>query len=252
MAGRLPVVLLLIAGLALAIRADDPKWPDVVAFDKLVVDTLRDVHNKGADLYNTKKEFDAAYRLYQGALLTVRPFLAHRPAAQKLIDDGLAAAEQEPTLAQKAFRLHEVIEAVRAHLKTKLVPAKVTTPLEVAPRPKEKPSAPPPGAGPALSGRVIYQGKNLAAAEVMLVTLNLPRPRVFTTTTQADGSYALPGPMPAGPYVVVLNAKGLPEKFRSASTSGIRLQVQPDRTQQDIVLPDDTGSGTPKKELVAG
>src|SRR5262245_9066518 len=87
--------------------ADDPKLPDVKAFDKLVIDTLRDVHNKGADLYNTSKDFAGAYRLYQGALVTIRPLLAHRPDAQKIIDESFSATEKETEAARKAFLLHE-------------------------------------------------------------------------------------------------------------------------------------------------
>lgn len=101
-----------------AARAEEPKLPDVKAFDKLVIDSLRDVHNKGADLYNTSKDFVGAYRLYQGALQAVRPLLAHRPDAQKLIDTGLSTADKEPDAARKAFVLHETIEGVRKHLKT--------------------------------------------------------------------------------------------------------------------------------------
>jgi outer membrane biosynthesis protein TonB len=100
------------------LRAADPRPADTTALDKLVVDTLREVHNKGADLYNTNKDFAGTYRLYQGALLTVRPLLAQHAAAQKLIDDGLAEAEKEVLISQKAFRLHETIEGVRAYLKT--------------------------------------------------------------------------------------------------------------------------------------
>ena len=60
--------------------ADEPKLPDVKAFDKLVVDALRDVHNKGADLYNTAEDHAGAYRMYQGALLAVRAAVALPPA----------------------------------------------------------------------------------------------------------------------------------------------------------------------------
>jgi hypothetical protein len=104
--------------------ADDPKLPDVKTFDKLVIDALRDAHNKGAELYNTANDFPGAYRLYQGALVTVRPLLAHRPAAQKLIDDGLSAADKEKTVDRKAFVLHEAIEAVRKNLKDAIGPTK--------------------------------------------------------------------------------------------------------------------------------
>ena len=109
------IVVLLSAPLAPA--ADDPKLPDVKAFDKLVVDSLREVHNKGADLYNTSKDFAGTFRLYQGALETVRPLLAHRPEVQKLIETGLAAADKETDAGRKAFVLHETIENVRKSLK---------------------------------------------------------------------------------------------------------------------------------------
>jgi hypothetical protein len=112
------LIAALVAFLSCAsLSAQEPKLPDVKAFDKLVVDALRDVHNRGADLYNTKKEFEGAYRMYQGGLVAVRPLLGHNPDAQKLIDDGLAAAEKETGTAQKAFVLHQSIEAVRSHLK---------------------------------------------------------------------------------------------------------------------------------------
>jgi hypothetical protein len=101
---------------------------DPAAFDRLVVDTLRDVHNFGADLYNTSRDYAGTYRLYHGALLTVRPLLSHRPAAQQRIDQGLQEVEREPTVAHKAFRLHVVIEDVRRELKK----------TAAAPKPPEK------------------------------------------------------------------------------------------------------------------
>lgn len=122
-------------------RADGPPAPDRAAHDKLVTDTLREVHNLGADLFNTAKDFVGTYRLYQGALLMVRPLLGHHPAAQKLIDEGLAAAEKEMHPATKAFKLHETIEAVRAQLKAANAPVPPgkpkATPPEPAPPPRE-------------------------------------------------------------------------------------------------------------------
>jgi hypothetical protein len=134
---------------------------DPAAFDRLVVDTLRDVHNFGADLYNTSRDYAGTYRLYHGALLTVRPLLSHRPAVQQRIDQGLQEVEREPTVAHKAFRLHVVIEDVRSELKktaaapkppekkpdTSLPPQTTEKkPQDKAPppQPPEKKSAPPP------------------------------------------------------------------------------------------------------------
>jgi hypothetical protein len=107
---------------------------DPADFDRLVVDTLRDVHNLGAELYNTSRDYIGTYRLYHGALLTVRPLLAHRPTVQQRIDQGLQEVEREPTVAHKAFRLHVVIEDVRSELKK----------TASAPKPQEnKPNKPP-------------------------------------------------------------------------------------------------------------
>jgi hypothetical protein len=104
-------------GSSLFAHAEEPKLPDVKTYDKLVIDSLREVHNKGADLYNASKDFSGAFRLYQGALAAVRPLLAHRPEAQKLIDAGFTAADKETDTARKAYILHETIEGVRKYLK---------------------------------------------------------------------------------------------------------------------------------------
>lgn len=129
--------LALAAALAANVSADDPKLPDAKAFDKLVIDSLRGVHNKGADLYNEGRDFAGAFRVYQGALMTVQPLLGHRPEAQKLIDTGLEAAEKEADPARKAFLLHEAIEAVRKNLKTANAEPKKTT--EPPTKPPEEP-----------------------------------------------------------------------------------------------------------------
>jgi hypothetical protein len=115
--------------------ADDPKLPDAKTYDKLVVDTLRDVHNTGADLYNLSRDFAGTYRVYHGALITIRPLLGHQPNAQKLIDAGLVAAEKEPNVAIQAFKLHETIENVRAYLKTGVMPVTKTEEMK---KPAEK------------------------------------------------------------------------------------------------------------------
>ena len=257
--------------------ADDPKLPDAKAFDKLVVDALRDVHNKGADLYNTSKDFPGAYRMYQGGLTTVRPLLAHRPDAQKLIDTGLAAAEKEAEAARKAFVLHETIEAVRKDLKAAIAekkpddkkpevkkpdepkkpveppkkpteppakksdepkkpvepPAKKPDPLPVAPPPKATPKGKDATAG--ASGNVTLSGKPLAEGELTLVSLNQPKPRVFTAAIK-DGKYTLAEAIPPGKYAGAVSGKGVPEKYATAGTSGLTFELTAGASTLDIVL----------------
>lgn len=255
------------------IAADDgPKLPDVNSFDKLVVDALRDVHNRGADLYNTVKDFEAAFRMYQGGLVAVRPLLAHRPAAQKLIEEGIAAADKEPTPARKAFKLHETIEAVRKYLKDANEPTiksidpdpkakpkdpvevkKPKDPVELAPNPKtknpvepkktdpievKKPKDPDPAPGKSAgpSGKVLLKGKALTAGEVTLVSLDLAKPKVFTSIIQADGSYKFAEALTPGRYIVIVTAKDVPVKYQTTTASGLVIEVQSGATAQDFDL----------------
>jgi hypothetical protein len=243
-----------VAGLALTLTAavaaaDDPKAVvDPKAFDKLVVDSLKEVHNRGADLYNSGKDFAGAYRMYEGGLLAVRPLLGHRPEEQKAIDEGLAAVEKEPDPARKAFVLHETIEKVRAGLRTPLPEAKKSAeaapmpkakqPTEATPKPKGKDAGDTAkaGGGPGLRGRVTFQGKPLGAGTVTFVSLDRPKPRVFTATIQADGQYAPMEVVPPGKYVVTVTGKGVPEKYQTTTTSGLQVEVQPPPFVLDVAL----------------
>ena len=107
-------------GLGGALTAADEPGPDTAAeqkpLDKTVYDTLRIVHNRGADLYN---QGDAAgcYRMFQGALTTIQPLLGDHPELQKTIQNGLTSADAQPSIARRAFALHEVIEDVRGKLR---------------------------------------------------------------------------------------------------------------------------------------
>jgi hypothetical protein len=231
-----------VAVLALAIggaaAADDK-----AAFDKSVSDSLREVHHVGRELFNTNKDFAGAYRVYQGALLAVKPLLAHRPEVQKGIDSGLAAAEKEGDPARKAFMLHETIENARTALKTAAPLPKATEkkPAEtVNPAPPPKPKTPAetgkPAGGPGFRGTVTLKGQPLPAGEVILVSLDLPKPRVFSATIQADGTYSLADAIPAAKYVVIVTGKNVPEKYHTTTTSGLRVEVKQPPTVFNIEL----------------
>lgn len=245
--------------------ADDPKLPETKVYDKLVIDALREVHNKGADLYNTQKDFAGAYRMYQGALVAVRPLLAHRPDAQKLIADGLDAAEKETDAARKAFLLHEAIEGVRKYLKVATgaqKPDEVKKPDDkkkqddvkkpdntkkpddktpVAPMPKEtkpkdpKPKDPKP-AGVNVSGKVFLDDKPLAGAEVTFTSLDAKAPKTVKAKTADDGTYKLGEALPPGKYGVAVTGKGVPAKFKDAGTSGLTIELNTGTQIFDIVL----------------
>jgi outer membrane biosynthesis protein TonB len=209
-----------------------------------VTDALRDVHNHGADLYNQAKDYAGAYRVYEGALKTVRPLMAHRPATQKTIEEGLAAAGRETDAAKKAFALHEAIEKVRADLKdaakatapknptpsattpepkktTTPEPKKITTPepkKTTTPEPKKtvtpdpaKSVEPAPtakkgaAAGAGVRGVVTYKGQPLGNADLLFVSLDRPAPVAMAAKSGADGTYAVPALAP-GRYAVTVVA----------------------------------------------
>ncbi|MFO0937170.1 MAG: hypothetical protein U0798_11725 [Gemmataceae bacterium] len=115
---------------------------DPAAFDRLVIDSLRDIHNIGASLYNEAKDYNGCYRMYEGAIRTIRPLLAHRPAVQKRIDDTLAKLGDDETVRNKAFRLHELIETVRGELRDGAAQPAKETKKEAKPETKKETKEP--------------------------------------------------------------------------------------------------------------
>ncbi len=74
--------------------------------------------NSGVPLYN-QGDPAGCYRLYQGTLVGVWPFLAHRPELQESVKAALASAETLPSYPQRAFKLRETLDDVRAKVTTK-------------------------------------------------------------------------------------------------------------------------------------
>ena len=213
--------------------------------DQLAIDVLKDVHNLGAELYN-RQDAAGAYRIYEGALLTVKPFLAHRPAIQKVIESGLAESAKADGVKVQAFRLHEVIEQVRAELKAEAAKTMPTgkgegvPKVEGAPMPKPveegKPKSAPPASGGALGGKLTAGGMALKAVDVTVVSLDLPKPQVFTATTDAAGAYRFAGPLPAGKYAAMVTGPAVPPKYTSTATSPLRVEVSGATTTIDLNL----------------
>ena len=247
MPSRLLAPLALVAALAVSAAAQDPKLPDARTFDKIVSDSLRDVHDKCATIYNDSKDFAGAFRMYEGALAALKPLLAHRPAAQKLIDTGFATADNvpdvdgKPDFARKAFVLHETIEAVRKELK-----AGFTAPKPPEKKPEEKkpddkkpvdpPKKPEEKKQPAgLSGLVTLKGQPLAEGEVTVVTLGAAVPRTFTAAVK-DGKYLFAEALPAGKYVVIVTGKGVPEKYALTNSSALTFTLAAGPANFDLDL----------------
>jgi hemoglobin len=116
-ARRLLPLLGCLLGLVLSVpvsaaRAADDQPADRKTLDQQIYKTLRDVINKGADLYNAGDQ-NGCYRFYEGALVALQPFLEHRPEMQKAITDGIDNARRNPELARRAFVLRDVIDQIR-------------------------------------------------------------------------------------------------------------------------------------------
>jgi hemoglobin len=97
-------------------KTDAPAAPPLErkALDVAVFNTLRDVINRGADLYNAPtNDFMGCYHLYEGSLLVVRPLLDHRPALQKDIEMALIQADRTPNIPEKAYVLRRVMDKIR-------------------------------------------------------------------------------------------------------------------------------------------
>src|SRR5262249_1261711 len=173
---------------------------------------LLEIHENGRAIYNTDSDYAGAYRMYQGGLMVARRMLTDRPDLQKVIGDGLAAADKLPTVDRRAYRLHEVIEAVRIELgksgakgpeHTNISPREVPGPAKSGAGPGSKPSPAVTEVKGGVVGRVVWQGNPLAGVDVTFVTLGQLPPRVFETTTTAQGGYPVPS-RPAGRSVRVI------------------------------------------------
>jgi hemoglobin len=104
-----PLAAVLLGGLGNTVRAaEDEKHASPA--DQKVYDTLRDIINEGADLYNSGDQA-GCYRLYEGALRALRP-LGH-DSWGKAINDGLAQADRTPSVGERAFVLRGVIDRIR-------------------------------------------------------------------------------------------------------------------------------------------
>jgi hypothetical protein len=232
----------LVVGLAASAAADDRS--------RQVSDALLETHETGAAIYNNNNDYEGAYRLYQGGLMFARRMLSDRSDLQKLITDGLIAAERQPTLDRRAYKLHEVIEAVRSELgkgagkaadHLTIPPRTVDPAAKLGPKPEAKPGATVSEVKEGVLGRVMWQGMPVGGVDVVFVSLGKQPPRVYETTSSAQGVYAIPN-LPAGKYVVLITpganatVKKLPERYATSTTSPLTFDVKGNGEKLDFVL----------------
>src|SRR5262245_46224854 len=117
---RFLVVLVALGAISAAFRQDDNKGEqsNTVNLDTTIYNSLRDVINRGADVYNND-DHAGCYRIFEGGLVAVKPLLAHRPDLQKVISNALVSAEADPVVWRRAFTLRAALDKIRAELNPK-------------------------------------------------------------------------------------------------------------------------------------
>ncbi len=244
------LLALAVAGLMpLAGRAADDK----PALDRTISDTLKDIHNRGVDLYNAS-DVAGAYRMFQGALLMARPLLAERPEAQKAIDSGLQKAEQNPRLDRRAWALHETIEDVRARLgpaatakKPEMRQSQPPQRPELKPEEKKTEPAKPdvkkaeekttdekkPDESGEVTGKIKFLGKPAPEGTITLVDAAGKKKSgeikdgVYTVKGLANGEYRI---------TVTDKNKAVPAKYGAAESSGLIIYVKKGKQSFDFDL----------------
>lgn len=107
------VLCVLITGTRLPAAADDGAGSiSTRTIDENLHRVLRDIINRGADLFN-QGDHRGCYYLFQGALITARSQLSHHPDAQKIIDQGLSGTDPSSSMGRRAWALRGVIDQVR-------------------------------------------------------------------------------------------------------------------------------------------
>jgi hypothetical protein len=112
-------VLGLFLGLSGTTRAHPEGDDDHAAHDKALRSGLLEATKRGYHLYMERRDPQGSYRVFEGALLSVKPLLHHHKDLQKKIDQALSTAEANPDMAQRALALRKVVDEVSDRLKGK-------------------------------------------------------------------------------------------------------------------------------------
>ncbi len=105
----------------------DPSAAQRKAADTVLYNTLRDVINRGVELYNAGDPA-GCYRLYEGSLRTIAPLLEHHPKLPKIIKEYLARAEGDSYTWRRAFTLRAALDKVRETINPNPPPEKLPRP----------------------------------------------------------------------------------------------------------------------------
>jgi hypothetical protein len=268
--------LVLVAALML-LASTQPLWAqtkkpaaDTKALDKAIHESLDAVINHGADLYNKYADYAGCYHTYRAGLITIKPFLAHRPDLQKTIEDGLAAAEERGRVQARAFALNKVLFNVRKQVAQrssavagKVGPDKGSGDKGVT----EEKTSPPAQKMARISGKITYKGKPVTGFWYVTFVSATDK-HTFSTYIRADGTYAFKTPLPPGTFTVAIEAGprakdfnvaeppnrtdlkkpkmpvqkngdiyvAIPQRYENPVTSGLTIEVRPGSATWDVDL----------------
>lgn len=209
-------------------------------------ETLREVIDAGAKIFNDNGDHAGCYHLWRGALMSIRPFVP--PDLQTAIASGLASAEKKETYADRAFELRRVLDDVRSKTSrpvTGKTPGddkeKSKKPGEVDKKKKEKNKEKGTEKGKVV-GRLHFLGKPVLGG--YFVTLVAEDGRAFSSAIQKDGSFQFKTPIPIGDYLVAVEpipseeakVTVLPTKYQAANTSNLSVRVQGGEQTIDLNL----------------
>ncbi len=206
---------LFLSGVGTSASAQTPKAIPARELDVIALDVFKEMHNRGAELYNAGDP-TGCLKVYATALLTAKPFLKHRPAMQKAIEAGLAEAEKADGAKLQAFGLHKHLVKLRTDLEADLAGAEVPAPALPA----------------QCAGVLTLNGKPVALASITLAG----NARAFTATTDAEGRYAFADALPPGRYDVIVTGASVPAKYAQSDTSGIVFELAVEKNAGDLAL----------------
>ncbi|MBM3995711.1 MAG: hypothetical protein FJ303_16410 [Planctomycetes bacterium] len=192
-------------------------------------DSLRDVINTGAKMFNEHGDHAGCYRLYQGSLLSVKPFLSKD--LQGRIDLGIANAERMPFYADRAFELRRVLDDIRASTKgAGGTSTKKGGGFEIVPDKGQ------------VDGKLSFDGKAVPGG--YFVTLISSDGKTFSSAIQNDGTFQFQTGLNPGDYRIAIQpvpdktikTVAIPARYASEATSGLMIRVEKGRQTVDLNL----------------
>jgi hypothetical protein len=212
------------------------------ALEKNIEETLRRVIDHGADIYNKQSDYNGCFRLYEGALIAIKPVLTKYPDLQKAIDDGLAGAYTRVRVDERAHALRVVLGSIRMTLNPNLRPpgdAEKKGETKDTKDTKNAEKLPDPSLAQ-VRGKVLLMGKLVPSGYVVLVGADGGR---SSSKIQKDGTYDFSPGIPPGEYTVTIqeaaadeNRVAIPQKYQAAATSALRLTATKGAQTFDVNL----------------